>query len=528
MKHTLPLLAALVAAGAQSQALAQTRQIVPPAQNLVSQPNPLAQALLTDEDSMMGTTTAATNAGWTATPLLTVSESVAGYQPVGLFDGLGAFPMGGKRARILVNHELGAGSGAPYTLANGTTLTGARMSQFVVRRHKQGHGHHHGGGANQSQWRTSVQSGGLAFDTIYDRAGVIVTDPAQINETGNAIDGFSRFCSATSVLGGTYGFFDDIFFTGEESSVPFHPHGGSIWALDVDHETLWAVPALGRGAWENVCPLSTGNPDTVALLCGDDTSGAPLYLYVGQKNAIGDASFLDRNGLAVGTVYAWRATSGDLDPESFHGVNQARSGEWVELENQNVGLAGTAGYDAQGYANSDTLQAQADSFGCFSFSRPEDLSVNPLDGTQAVFASTGRGSAYPSDNWGTLYAVDVDFQNMTADLVILHDADGLVIPDAGIRSPDNVCWSGNGKIYVQEDKSTSPGSLFGGATGIEASVWQLDPVTRAFTRIGEIDRSVVAPAGTTDSGVGSIGHWESSGVLDVTEFFETAPGGAPP
>ncbi|MEZ5974402.1 MAG: hypothetical protein R3E96_06055 [Planctomycetota bacterium] len=113
---------------------------------------------------------------------------------------------------------------------------------------------------------------------------------------------------------------------------------------------------------------------------------------------------------------------------------------------------------------------------------------------------------------------------MTADLVIPHDADGLVIPDAGIRSPDNVCWSGNGKIYVQEDKSTSPGSLFGGATGIEASVWQLDPVTRAFTRIGEIDRSVVAPAGTTDSGVGSIGHWESSGVLDVTEFFETAPG----
>lgn len=53
---------------------------------------------------------------------------------------------------------------------------------------------------------------------------------------------------------------------------------------------------------------------------------------------------------------------------------------------------------------------------------------------------------------------------------------------------------------------------------------RFDPVTRAFTRVGEIDRSVVLPAGSTDSGAGDLGNWESSGILDVTDIFGTAPG----
>lgn len=474
-----------------------------------------AAAQVTLEAPMQRGDTAATQNGWTSTPIFTVGEATAsGYLPVGLCDGIGAFPFGPNTAALLVNHELGADKGYPYSLRNGTQMTGARVSYFIIERTLDALG----------QPVVKVKDAGAAIRTIHDRSGQVVTNPAQVNETGVGMNGFSRFCSSQSVLAGTYGFQDFLYFTGEESSKPGHPHGGTEWVLDAVNRTLWAAPALGRGAWENATPLETGDPNQVALLLGSDTAGAPLYLYVGTKGAAGTGSFLDRNGLEVGKLFAWKASGGDLSPQDFHGVNEARSGSFVELTVKDATSAGLPGYDAAGYLDDDTLSGLADSLGCFSFSRPEDLATNPVDGTQVAFASTGRGSLYPADNWGTLYVVDVDFPSLAANIVIVHDADGLAVPDSGLRSPDNVTWASNGKIYAQEDRSTSPGALFGAATGIEASIWEIDPVTRAFERIVEIDRSVLAPAGVTDAGAGDLGNWESSGILDVTALFETRPG----
>ena len=39
-----------------------------------------------------------------------------------------------------------------------------------------------------------------------------------------------------------------------------------------------------------------------------------------------------------------------------------------------------------------------------------------------------------------------------------------------------------------------------------------------------MDRNVVAPVGVTDSDPTDIGDWESSGIIDVTDLFDTAPG----
>lgn len=284
---------------------------------------------------------------------------------------------------------------------------------------------------------------------------------------------------------------------------------------------------MGRAAWENVTPLQPSDPDKVAILVGDDVQSAPLYLYVGEKNGVGDGSFLDRNGLKQGKLMCWAADNGDLDPQSFNGFNASRTGSFIELQVQDAPMVGMPGYDNQGYLDGDTLRAQADGLNCFSFSRPEDVHENPENPTQAVFASTGRGGLFPADNWGTLYLVDVDFSdmnNITAELSILHDADDLPVPDMGIRSPDNLTWAGDGFIYVQEDRSTSPGSLFGGVNGVEASAWKVSPATGDFVRIAEIDRSVVLPDDATDPSPADIGNWESSGVIDVTKFFKTRPG----
>jgi 2',3'-cyclic-nucleotide 2'-phosphodiesterase/3'-nucleotidase/5'-nucleotidase len=463
---------------------------------------------ITPQAPMMRGDTASTSNGWGVKSVFTVSQTIRGYQPPGILDGLGAFSSGKGKVRILANHELNPGNGYAYTLKNGTQLTGARVSFFDIDRKT-----------------LKVRKAGLAYDTVYDRAGKKVSDPSQINETGNAVDGFARLCSARGVAAGEFGFEDDIFFTGEETSKPFHPHGGTEWALDVKRKDIWAVPAMGRAAWENVTPLETGTADQVGILGGDDVESAPLYLYVGQKNTKRNAGFLDRNGLKEGSVYCWAADNGDLDPEDFNGFNESRSGTFVEMTVQDPAMAGQPGYDSAGYLDGDTLRAQADDLGCFSFSRPEDLHNDPNDPTRAVFASTGRGGLFPSDNWGAVYVVSVDFDSLTAELTILHDADDLPVPDQGVRSPDNLTWADDGFIYVQEDRSTSPSSLFGAVNGVEASIWKISPTTGDYVRIAEIDRSVVLPADATDIGVDEVGHWESSGILDVTDLFNTKGGG---
>jgi hypothetical protein len=455
--------------------------------------------------------------GWETTAAFTVGETVDDYIPVGILDGTYAYEWDEDTIRVFVNHELGDSVGYPYTLGNGTELTGARISYFDFDKETR-----------------ELQDAGPAIETVYDRHGNVVTDPIQINEGDvGTSNGFERFCSANGVQAGDYGFVDDIFFTNEETSAAYgHPHGGSYWALNVHSGDLWALPALGRGTWESLTPLETGTEDLVALLLGDDFEASPLYLYIGHKNAIGDGSFLDRNGLAVGQLYAWKSIRGDASPEDFNGTHKSSPGRFVPVEVRDPSMAGEPGYDDQGYLDDVALRALAvEEMGAFAFSRPEDLHTNPYDGTQAVMASTGRGSLFPSDNWGTVYLVDVRFNFQArsglalqpmAKLTILHDADDY--GDYGVRSADNLVWGFDGFIYVQEDRSTSPSSLFGAESGREASICQINPRTARFVRVAEMDRSAVAPAGSTDGDPDDIGDWESSGVLDVTPYFETERG----
>ena len=441
--------------------------------------------------------------GWSVSPVFTVSETIDGYQAPGILDGTGAFRIGKNTVRVLVNHEFGNNVGYPYELANGTDLTGARVSYFDIDRTTR-----------------AVCGAGLAYHTIRDRQGAVVTSAAQINESGDPLRGLARLCSAQLVEKGDFGFRDTIFFTGEESG------NTTEWALDVEAGELWACPWLGRGSWENVTPVDTGCKDTIALLLGDDTAPAPLYLYVGTK-AKPNAGFLERNGLTGGSLYVWVADNGDTTPAQFRGQGAFRAGRFVEIPVKDPAQAGLPGYDAQGFLDRSTLKAEADAVGAFAFSRPEDLSTNPYDGTQVVFASTGRDSLFGgADSWGTIYVADLDFGRprrcggaIQADLTIVHDADDLLVPDAGIRSPDNLVWSPNGYVYVQEDRSID---AFGSVTGREASIWQLDPSSGAYSGVAEMDRSAVAPGDATDSGAGDLGNWESSGVIDVTDLFKTA------
>lgn len=467
--------------------------------------------------------------GYGTEPLLTIGDSVEGsgaytgetgpYTPVGIPDGLGATKIDDDTVRVFMNHEIDEG-GASYTVNNGIagvdplSLTGARVSYFDIN----------------AETKT-IEDGGIAYNKIYGIDGELITSIDQFAETAaGGADGFSRFCSSSlfepDPFGPGSGFVDPVYFAGEEVD------DGVFYALDVTNGEMHAAPMLGRGAWENLTQVDTGNPDQVGLLLGDDTVGNLLYLYVGEKYALGDGSFLDRNGLAQGQLYVWAADDRDLatgfhiDPTTFNAQGESLNGTFLPIEVFDASKAGTDGYDPFGYALQETLQAQGEALGAMEFIRIEDLATNPEDGMKAAFNVTGRSDEYDnSDQLGSTMLTAFNFAdpaNPKAELSILYDGDG--DPNAALRSPDNIDWADNGYIYAQEDRATDLWDTL--ANQNEASIVRLSPdlSNPDPVRVAEIDRSAVVPAGTTDAAAGELGGWESSGILDVSELFNKPAG----
>lgn len=484
-----------------------------------------------------------------AAPLLTIGETFTGttgalnpstagdYTPPGVIDGLGAYELDADTVRVFANHELRNNHGYAYELSDGAggsfALTGARVSYFDI-----------------DKTTRAIVDAGLAYDRIRDANGELAVDNTIFRAGSN---GFSRLCSSSLFEAGSYGLEDTIYFTGEEDGGSFSPVGGAEWALDVVGGEIWQLPELGRGAWENAALLDTGNPRTVALILTDDTSplnidatpereAAPLYLYIGEKQLGGN--FIERNGLARGTLHVWVADAGALSPLDFRGTGSL-AGRWVAIDNsQHLALAseqGNTGFDEYGYPTQRSLWAQAKALGAFGFSRPEDAATNPADGSQAVFASTGVDiyaidplSGDGADTFGTVYVVKTNFVTLEARLTILYDGDA--DPTRALRSPDNLDWADDGAIYVQEDEAEedtlSGEDLFGpnAVNPHESGVVRIDPTTGALTRVLNIDRSVVldgsldVPTDAVDRDACCAGEWENSGILDVSTLFGAAPG----
>ena len=465
--------------------------------------------------------------GYTVDPIFTVGDKIGNYVAPGILDGIGAYSLNDTTVRLLVVNEVGAADGYKYTLKNGTQLPGARVNYFDVDK------------------RTlQIVNAGLAHDTIINRKGEVVDAAADLE-----FGGIQRFCSAAlfeaNQFGAGIGLADRIFFSGEET------YGGTQFALDTKTNVLYTLPWFGRAAWENVTELNTVRTDKVAFLIGDDRGPAPLILYIGDKNAKNDGSFLDRNGLGQGKLYVWVADDPsnatdpiEADPRDFKGTNNSTVGKFVEIKYYDPALANTAvdgpdsdtsiqnelGYDAQGFATQAQQDKLAADVKAFLFSRPEDLSTNPKDGTQVVLASTGRESIFGGvDTYGTTYKIDIDFNNInTGDISAKIDIlfDGNLTKDASLRNPDNLDWADDGKIYINEDRAATA-AIFAGTSKEEASIWRIDPSvadpSSTLTRIGQVDRTAL-PATQTDSSPTDIGNWETSGILDVSTLFGNAPG----
>ena len=445
----------------------------------------------------------AQGSGFRSEALFTFGGSGSG-QITGIPDGQGAYRVDKDTIRILVNSEIANDKGYRYLLASGAELQGARINFLDVN--------------NAGQ----VVGGGIAYDTIYDRNGALVTNEAQVRGPGITTGGLNRFCSANLVEANTFGAgkgaADRLFLLGEEFT------NGSMWILDVDKGELWAAPDLGYGGWEAAALIDTGRTDKVAYFIGDDgpaNEAAPLYLYVGTKNPNGN--FLERNGLSGGQLYYWKANNAAIRNEDGLAEGATAAGTWVAIDAKDASKAGQAGYDAQGYKLAPTLRTEVFQGGGFMGYRVEDIDTNPLQPNQIAFNTTGGGTNERAgdDQFGSIWTLDLNFDASgiptTAALKHLYDGDVPGKQQAGVRSPDNLAWSADGNLYVNEDRSIP-------FEGTEASIWKVNASSGDAERILVMNRDAALPAGQTDKQAASLGAWESSGIIDVSTLYGNKPG----
>lgn len=298
-------------------------------------------------------------------------------------------------------------------------------------------------------------------------------------------------CSGNVWMADTFGlglgFADNLYLLGEETEQP----GGSIWVMDLSDRKLYEAVDLGAGRWENACPIDTGRTDTIAIVLSEDRGpwpsdrepydyeSSPLYLYVGMKNPAGN--FLERNGLSGGTIYYWDPTSEEgVSYATMDGIfsfgNGARvTGEWVtDLTNaarfsKSEDVHTNMNKDDPGYGREVALACQYEAVFKIDFTNTPfvqgALGAKPMSEITVLFAAEGSGDVF--------------------------------------NDMDNLVWSADGKIYVNEDDG-------------EGDVWVLDPAAlEAGYAVGDYTPDSTQYANILDAEY----ILESSGIIDVSEHL---------
>ncbi|MBB6051275.1 alkaline phosphatase PhoX [Armatimonas rosea] len=391
--------------------------------------------------------------------ILTVGDSIGGYNLVGTPDGQGAYSNGDGTFTLLVNHELSASAGV--TRAHGSA------------------------GAFVSQWNISANNNTLTVNSGRDLATSVTVS------TGTST--VSRLCSADLPVTSAFynaatglGTQNRIFMNGEENGTAGRAFA---WiATGPDARKTFELPHLGKFSWEN----SVANPfaqDKTLVMGTDDSTPGQTYLYVGTKTSTG--TDIEKAGLTNGSLYGIKvgnfATEDRTTP--FGGLGKGGSTGFSLFSFGDV--SGTTGA---------TLQTTSVTNGVTEFLRPEDGAWDPSNPNDFYFVTTDRfntGATVGRSRLWRMRYTDLTNPTLGGNLTMVLDG------TEGQQMFDNITIDRVGNILLQED----PGN-----NAHLAKIWNYNISSGNLRAIAEFNSSLFAAGGLTQDE-------ESSGIIDATDIL---------
>jgi hypothetical protein len=316
-------------------------------------------------------------------------------------------------------------------------------------------------------------------DPAWSRVSHLTLDPqGGVVSASYAVNGTERyeyFCSSTMEM------IDGVpwYFTGEEWIAS--PRGGTSIAINALTGNVIRTPQFGSLNHENVVPLQ-GLDRAVVYLSEDSfrlRSQAYAYFADDFPGAI--------HGTGAFTVWV-PDDPGDGDPSTNDiGIGQTLFGHFVTIPN------------AERYTGRQ-LNEQAEALGSFNFVRIEDAATDASNPGVVYFSDTGANKS--ETKHGRVYRMTFDRarpRHATLEVVLDSDAGDDIV------NPDNLGIDQR-VLLIQEDRNDT-------ASGYNR-ILLYDLTTGALMPVARLD----PPPAVIERG-GGPGVWESSGVVDASEFF---------
>jgi hypothetical protein len=401
--------------------------------------------------------------------LLTVEDSRSasnGYELTGLPDGLGAVADGADGFTLFMNHEIDARAGAVRRHGR----RGAYVSTFGIDRKT-----------------LEVKEGSDTIDPGV-RYWNYVTRRYEVSAAQGDDDTLSHLCSGTlsaprQFLSQESGYPGQIYLTNEEND----PDGRLFGVLP--DGTAQQLPRLGLFARENTKP-AYNRSDTTLAIGTEDTHSAQLHVYVGTKQADGNA--FDRAGLTNGSHSVLDLVDEDVSTDAelrdTHGKGSPAEFDLAEVDWDQPGARQSAEAERKG----------------LTLDRIEDGAWDPRHPDTVYFVTTegGAGATGSRDGGGLWKLTFEDIEHPRRGGTIELLLDGSEAP--GLNKPDNIDIDTSGNLLIQEDPGSNPHV---------ARIVAYDTATGARGVLATFDPERFSPDGADLLTVDE----ESSGIIDAKD-----------